>query len=67
MSEVVHILAIEIAQTKELLYILDTGGCGPLTNGCKLGRVCVDLAIANYVAQVVELALKKCTFLHLCR
>ena len=25
-----------------------------------------DLAMANYVAQVIDLALKKCTFLHLC-
>ena len=66
MHKVVHILAIVVAQTKELLYMSDTGGCGPLTNGCKLGWVHMDLAMANYVAQVVDLALKKCTFLHLC-
>ena len=66
MYEVVHILAIVVAQTKELPYMLVTGGCGPLTNGCKLGQIRTDLAMANYVAQVVDLALKKCTFLHLC-
>ena len=65
MHEVVYILAIVVAQTKELLYTLDTGGCGPLINDCKLGWVCVDLAMANYVAQVVDLALKKRIFLHL--
>ena len=43
--------------------MLDTGGCGPLINSRKLGLVHTDLAIANYVAQVVDLALKKCTFL----
>ena len=47
--------------------MLDTGGCGPFTNGRQLGRVCTDLAMANYVAQVIDLALKKCTFLHLCK
>ena len=61
----VHILAIVVAQTKELLYMLDTGGCGPFMNGCQLGQVHADLAMANYVAQVIDLALKKCTFLHL--
>ena len=30
MHEVVHILAIVAAQTKELLYMSDTGGFGPL-------------------------------------
>ena len=56
--KVVHILAIVVVQTKELLYISDIGGCGPLTNGHKLGRVHADLAMANYMAQVVNLALK---------
>ena len=64
--EVVYILAIIVAQTKEQLYMLDTGGSGPLKNGCKLGQVHTDLVMANYVAQVVDLAIKKCTFLHLC-
>ena len=49
MHEVVHILAIIVAQTKELLYMSDTGGCEPLTNGHKLGQVRADLAMANYV------------------
>ena len=40
MYKVVNILAIVVAQTKELLYISDTGGCGPLTNNHKLGQVC---------------------------
>ena len=66
MRKMVHILAIVVAQAKELLYILDTSGCGPFTNGHQLGWVCTDLAMANYVAQVIDLALKKCTFLHLC-
>ena len=48
--KIVYILAIVVAQTKELLYILDTGGCGPLINGHQLGRVHTDLAMANYVA-----------------
>ena len=48
--EMVHILAIVVAQTKELLYILDTSGCGPFTNSHQLGRVHMDLAMANYVA-----------------
>ena len=65
MHKVVHILAIVAAQTKELLYMSDTGGCWPLTNGCKLGWVRADLAMANYVAQPFNLTLKKCTFLHL--
>ena len=64
--EMVHILAIVVAQAKELLYMSDTSGCGPFTNGHQLGRVHTDLAMANYVAQVINLALKKCTFLHLC-
>ena len=50
MHEVVYILAMVVAQTKELQYILDTGGCGPLTNGCKLGQIRSDVAMANYVA-----------------
>ena len=58
-------LAIVVVQTKELQYISDTSGSGPLTNSRKLGRVCADLAIANYVGQVVKLAMKKRTFLHL--
>ena len=62
----VHILAIVVAQTKELLYMSDTSGRGPLTNSHQLGWVRMDLAMANYVAQVIDLALKKCTFLHLC-
>ena len=66
MHEMVHILAIVVAQTKELLYMSDTGGCGPFTNGHQLGWVHTDLAMANYVAQVIDLALKKCIFLHLC-
>ena len=61
----VHILAIVVAQAKELLYTLDTGGCGPFTNGRQLGQVHMDLVMANYVAQVIDLTLKKCTFLHL--
>ena len=65
MREVFHILAIVVAQTKELLYMSDTGGCRPFKNGHKLGWVYADLAMANYVAQVVDLALKKCTFFHL--
>ena len=65
MCDVVHILAIVVTQTKELLYMSDTGGCGLLTNGHKLGRVRADLAMANYVTQVVDLALKKYTFLNL--
>ena len=61
----VHILTTVFAQTEELLYISDTSGCGPFTNSHQLGQVCTDLAIANYVAQVIDLALKKCTFFHL--
>ena len=66
MHEIVHILAIVVAQTKELLYMSDTSGRGPFTNGRQLGWVCMDLAMANYMAQVINLALKKCIFLHLC-
>ena len=61
----VHILVIIVAQTKELLYISDTSGHGPLANGHQLGWVHVDLAIANYMAQVMNLALKKGIFLYL--
>ena len=61
----VHILAIVVAQTKELLYISDTSGRVPLINSNQLGQVHIDLAMANYVAQVIDLALNKCTFLHL--
>ena len=61
-----HILAIVVAQIKEILYMSDTSGYGPFMNGCQLGRVRTDLAMANYVAQVINLALKKCTFLYLC-
>ena len=65
MCKMVYILAIVVVQAKELLYMSDTGGCGPFKNVCQLGQVCTNLAIANYVAQVIDLALKKCTFLHL--
>ena len=65
MYEVVHILAIVLAQTKELLYMSDTGGCEPFTNSHKLDWVWADLAMANYMAQVVDLTLKKLRFLHL--
>ena len=63
--KIAHILAIVVAQAKELLYILDTGGCGPFMNGHQLGQVHTDLAMANCVAQVINFALKKCIFLHL--
>ena len=66
MHEVVNILTIVVAQTKELLYTSDTGGCRPLTNNCKLVQVHADLAMANYVAQKVDLTLNKYAFLHLC-
>ena len=62
----VHILAIVVAQTKELLYISDASGLRPFTSGCQLSQVHPDLAMANYVAQVIDLGLKKCTFLCLC-
>ena len=65
MCKIAHILGIVVAQTKELQYMLDKGGCRPFKNGCQLGRVHTDLAMANYVAQVIDLALKKCIFLHL--
>ena len=64
--KMVHILAIVVAQAKELLYMSNTSGCGPFTNSHQLGWVCTDLAMANYVAQVIDFALNKCTFLHLC-
>ena len=48
--EIVHILAIIVAQATELLYISDTGRYGPFTNGYQFGRVCTDLAMATYVA-----------------
>ena len=48
--KMVHILAIAVAQTEELLYISDTSGRGPFTNGQQLGWVRMDLAMANYVA-----------------
>ena len=64
-SEMVYIIAIVVAQAKELLYISDTGRCGPFTNSHQLGWVYADLAMANYISQVIDLALKKCTFLHL--
>ena len=48
--EMVHILAIVVAQTEELLYVSDTSGRGPFTNGYQLGWVHTDLAMANYVA-----------------
>ena len=66
MREMVHILAIVVAQTKKLLYMSDISGCGPFKNGHQLGWVCTDLAMGNYMAQVLDLALKKCIFLHLC-
>ena len=65
MRKIVYILAIVVAQAKELLYISDTSGCGPFTNDRQLGQVHMDLAMANYVVQVIDLTLKKCTFLHL--
>ena len=37
MRKMVHILAIVVAQTKNLLYILDTSGRGPFKNGRQLG------------------------------
>ena len=64
--KMVHILAIVVAQTKELLYMSDASGRGPFKNGHQLGCVYMDLAMANYVAQVISLTLKKCTFLYLC-
>ena len=64
--KIVHILAIVVAQTKEPLYMSDTSGCGPFTNSHQVGQVYADLAMANYVVQVIDLALEKCTFLHLC-
>ena len=66
MREIVYILAIVVIQNKELLYMPDTSGDGPLTNGCQLGWVHIDLAMANYLAQVIYLALMKCTFFYLC-
>ena len=66
MREMVHILAIVVAQTMKLLNISDTSGHGPFTNSHQLGQVCIELAIAKYVAQVINLALKKCIFLYLC-
>ena len=63
--EMVYILAIVVAQTKKLQYMSDTSGLGPFTNGHQLGQIRMDLAIANYVAQVIDLALKKCIFLYL--
>ena len=62
----VYILAIVVVKPKKLLYMSDTGGCWPLKNDHKLGKVHTDLAMASYMAQVVDLTLKKCTFLHLC-
>ena len=50
--KMVHILAIVVSQAKELIYMSDTSGCGPFTNGRQLGRVRMDLAMANYMAQV---------------
>ena len=41
----------------------DISGGGPLTNGHQLGWICADLDVTNYVAQVIDLTLKKCTFL----
>ena len=64
--EIAHILAIVVAQTKELLYMLDRGGSRLFTNGCHLGRVRTDLAMANYIARVIDLTLKKCSFPNLC-
>ena len=66
MCEMVLILAIVVAQTKELLYVSDTGRCGLFMDGHQLGWVCIDLAMANYVAQVIGLALKKCIFFYPC-
>ena len=50
MHEIVYILAIVVTQTKKLLYMSDTSGRGPFTNGHQLGQVFADLAMANYVA-----------------
>ena len=66
MHEIVHVLAIVVAQTKELLYMSDTSEGVPLTNGCQLIQIHTDLAVTNYVAQVINLALRKYIFLHLC-
>ena len=66
MHEMVHILAIVVAQTKKLLYMSDTSRRGPFKNSHQLGQVHADLAMANYVAHVIDLALKKCIFLYLC-
>ena len=44
----------------------DTSGHRPFTNDCQLGQVYGDLTMANYGAQVINLALKKCTFLKIC-
>ena len=66
MCKVVYILAIVVIQTKELLYMSDANGQGPFTNGHQLVRVHTNLAMANYVAYIIDLTLNKCTFLHLC-
>ena len=63
--KMVYILALVVAQAQELLYMLDASRRGPFINGHQLGWVCMDLAMANYAAQVIDLALKKCIFLHL--
>ena len=34
--EIVHMLAIVVAQANELLYMSDTGGCGPFMNSHQL-------------------------------
>ena len=65
MCEMAHILAIVVVQTKELLSISDTIGRGSFKNGHQFGWVHKDLAMANYVSQVIDLALKKCILLHL--
>ena len=41
----VYILAIVVAQAKKLLYMSDTGRCGPFTNGRQLGWV----EVYNYI------------------
>ena len=65
MCKMVHILAIVVAQTKKLLDISDASGCGPFTIDCQFGWLRADLAMANYMAQVIDLALNKCIFLYL--
>ena len=59
----VDILIILVTQAKELLYILDIYWNKPLSDGLKLGWICINRAGTNNVPKMLNRLLKKGTLL----